>query len=88
MLLRCSAAFALVAHAQQNGDATAVGYPDMSQRGMKFFVRSSAKVMDEAELSRDQIAAALGAEARDLQGNRTLAQMMPVCLDLLESTGL
>jgi len=83
MLLRCSAAFALVANGQENGNAEALRYPDLSQRGREFFVRASAQVMDEAGLDRAQIAAALSAEAQDLWDNGTLEQVMPVCLGLL-----
>lgn len=83
MLLRCSAAFALVANGQANGNGEALRYPDMSQRGREFFVRASARVMDEAGLDRAQIAAALSAEAQDLWDKGTLYQVMPVCLTLL-----
>ena len=83
MLLRCSAAFALVANGQENGNAEALRYPDLSQRGREFFVRASAQVMDEAGLDRAQIAAALSAEAQDLWDSGTLEQVMPVCLGLL-----
>ncbi len=83
MLLRCSAAFALVAHGQETGDAAALRYPDMSQRGREFFVRGSAQVMEEAGLDRTQIEAALSAEARDISENGTIEEIMPVCLNLL-----
>lgn len=83
MLVRCSAAFAIVAMGQENGNAEAMRYPDLSQRGREFFVRASARVMDEAGLDREQIEAALSAEAQDLWDNGTLADVMPVCLSLL-----
>lgn len=83
MLVRCSAAFALVANGQENGNAAALRYPDLLQRGREFFVRASAQVMDEAGLDRAQIQAALSAEAQDLWDNDTLDQVMPVCLELL-----
>jgi hypothetical protein len=83
MLLRCSAAFAMVVNGQENGNAEALRYPDLAQRGREFFVRASAQVMDEAGLDRAQIAAALSAEAQDLWDSGTLDQVMPVCLGLL-----
>ncbi|MEL1251496.1 hypothetical protein [Aurantiacibacter gilvus] len=83
MLVRCSAAFALVAYRQDNGNAEAMRYPAMAERGREFFVRASAQVMDEAGLDRDQIQAALSAEAQDMVDNGTLDQVVPVCLNLL-----
>lgn len=83
MLVRCSAAFALVAYGQENGNADALRYPPMRDSGREFFVRASAQVMDEAQLDRAQIEAALSAEAQDLVDSGTLDQVMPVCLGLL-----
>ncbi|MFB0612792.1 hypothetical protein [Aurantiacibacter poecillastricola] len=83
MLLRCSAAFALVAEGQANGNEEAQRFPDMNERGREFFVRASAQVMDEAGLDREQIAAALSAEAQDIWDKGTLGEVMPVCLAML-----
>jgi len=83
MLVRCSAAFAIVGTGQENGNAEALRYPDVTERGREFFVRASAQVMDEAGLDRDQITAALTAEAQDLANSGSLDQVMPVCLGLL-----
>ena len=87
MLLRCSAAFAMVAHAQGTGDAAALRYPDMAQNGREFFVRASARVMDEAQLTREQIATALASEARDIRDAGTLDEVMPICLPMLAAAG-
>ncbi len=83
MLVRCSAAFAIVATGQGNGNSEAMRYPDMGEHGREFFVRASAQVMDEAGLDRSQIEAALSAEAQDLRDNGTIDEVMPVCLSLL-----
>lgn len=83
MLLRCSAAFALVAEGQANGNAAAQQYPAMAERGREFFVRASARVMEEAGLDRNQISAALSAEAQDIWDNGTLDEVMSPCLALL-----
>jgi hypothetical protein len=88
MLLRCSAAFALMANRQATGDAAALVYPPLQQRGQEFFVRASARVIDEAGLTRDSIAAALTGEALALQEGEALEQVMPACLSALESAGL
>lgn len=88
MLLRCSAAFALVVTRQAAGDAEALAYPPLKDRGGEFFVRASARVMDEARLDRTQIAEALTAEARTLATPGALAPMMPACLAALDAAGI
>ena len=86
MLLRCSAAFALVAYRQDAGDASAQQYPPLKQRGSEFFVRASARVMDEAKLDRAAIGEALKVEAQALLQGGTLAAIMPACLSALEAS--
>jgi len=84
MMLRCSAAFALVAHRQETGDPSVAQYPPLKERGSKYFVHASAKVMEQAGLDRDGITAALRAEAQTLTQGGTLTAIMPVCLTALE----
>ena len=86
MMLRCSAAFALVAYRQDAGDASAQQYPPLKQRGSEFFVRASARVMDEAKLDRAAIGEALKVEAQALLQGGTLAAIMPVCISALEAS--
>jgi hypothetical protein len=86
MLLRCSAAFALVANRQAAGDAEALRHPPLGERGKEYFARASARVMDEARLDRAGIAQALEAEARALVQGGELAAIMPVCLSALEAS--
>jgi hypothetical protein len=88
MLLRCSAAFAIVAKRQEAGDAQAKAWPPLAQRGSEFFVRASARVMDEAQLDQAGIAAALTAEARMLTQGNELEKIMPGCLATLDASGL
>lgn len=83
MLVRCSAAFALVANGQENGNEAALTYPDVRQSGREFFVRSSARLMDEAGLTREQVAALLSEAAQDIWDNGSLDAVMPACLPLL-----
>ena len=83
MVLRCSAAFAIAAHGQDRGDATMRAWPDLRERGREFFVRSSARLMDEAGLDRAAITALMQDEARSLREEGTLPAVMPVCLTLL-----
>jgi hypothetical protein len=88
MMLRCSAAFALVAYRQGTGDAEASRYPPLKERGSEFFVRASARVMDEAGLDRAAISAALQAEAHALAQDEALEAVMPACLSVLDAAGL
>lgn len=88
MLLRCSAAFALIAYRQQAGDPEVAQYPPLKERGGEFFVRASARVMDEAKLDRAAISQALEGEARGLLRGGTLTAVMPVCLSALDAADL
>lgn len=83
MLLRCSAAFALVAAGQEEGASETRQWPAMAERGREFFVRALAQVMDDAHLDREQLASVLRAEVDDMTANGTLAELMPPCLALL-----
>ena len=86
--LRCAAAFALVAEGQASGGAKALAYPPLAERGREFFVRSAARIMDEAGLDRAQISAALSTEAQKLSNDGTLDEAMPACLMLLDASGI
>jgi len=86
--MRCSAAFAIVSRRQQQGDSRALAYPPLSERGREFFVRSSARIMDENNISREAVAALLQAEAQKLETGGAVDQIMPSCLLLLEASGL
>ena len=83
MLLRCSAAFAMVAYGQDNGNEAALRYPHDEEAYREFFVRASGQVMDETGMDEDAISAALSREAQDLWDSGTLEQVMPPCLDML-----
>ncbi|NCP19099.1 MAG: hypothetical protein GW855_08075 [Erythrobacter sp.] len=86
--IRCSAAFALIAERQKQGDADALEYPPLAERGREFFVQSGARLMDDAGLTRTTIEARMRAEARAILQEGTLDQLMPPCLMLLEASGL
>lgn len=96
-LLRCSAAFAIVAADQARGDRTALAYPPLAERGKEYFVRSSARLMDELALSRESLQSMLTAEVVRLRGPSTGADqaeairidaVMQPCLLSLEASGL
>ena len=85
--LRCSAAFAIVSTLQGHGGAQE--YPPLGERGREYFVRASARIMDEAGLDRPAISAALQAEAEGLANTPgRLEQVMPSCLALLDLSGV
>ncbi len=87
--VRCAAAFALVAQAQSTGDAEALEYPALGERGREFFVRTAARLIDETGLDRDGVARLLSAEAGRLAREEgALDRAMPPCLMLLEASGL
>jgi hypothetical protein len=96
MLLRCSAAFAIVAGEQARGMAPALAYPPLGERGREYFVRSSVRLMDELKLPRQEIEASLRAEVETLQQASAAAAnpagyldgVMQPCLSALEASGL
>lgn len=88
MLLRCSATFALVAGQQGDSDSQVTADAAFAERGREFFVRSSAQVMDEAGLDRQQIADALRAEADEIRQSDNLEALLPVCMNVLAQSGL
>lgn len=84
--LKCSAAFALGAAAQARGEGKA--WPALATRGREYFVRASARIMDETGWSRDLVAHRLAEEAKGLSQPAALAAAMPPCLTLLVASGL
>lgn len=83
MVLRCSAAFALVANRQQSGESWALEFPRLADRGQEFFVRGTARLSDETGLGVPAFAPLLRAEAESLLDRQLLLQVLPVCLTLL-----
>ena len=86
--LRCSAAFAVVTHGQDNGDEAALQFAPIGERGETFFMRTMAKLMDETELNREEVAGLVFAEAQNLQGPNQLEAIMPACLLMLDASGI
>ena len=83
MLLRCSAAFALVSAGQAKGNAEALRFPRDEAAYREFFVQAAARVMEETGMGRSAIESAMQREAQDLVDNGSVAQVMPACLSLL-----
>lgn len=96
MMVRCSAVFAVVAGEQARGMASTRAYPPMAERGKEFFVRSSARLMDELRLTREQVQEVMSNEAKTLQARSKEASdpaayldaVMKPCLSALDASGL
>lgn len=88
--LRCGVTFGLVAGGQERGEENALAYPPMEPRGREFFIRTTAQLMDEAGLTREQVQAMvmIQLEALDAMGENAVAETMPACLSLLDASGL
>lgn len=89
---RCAIAFATVSRWQRSGEARGSAYPDMETTGgREFFVQAMVKLMDAADLTREDITAL---SQRELDANSTpegeakLAAMMPACLMMKSAAGL
>ncbi len=89
---RCGIAFATVSRWQKGGDPRGTGYIDMeAQGGREFFIRTMAGLMEEFELTRDQIQTLAFNEVNKLnnsEGAERIAAMMPACLLMKRSAGL
>jgi hypothetical protein len=96
MLLRCSAAFGIVANEQERGVTSTNTYPVLTVRGKEFAVRSGARLIDELHISREQYAALFKAEVERLQTGSMEADepaayvdsVMRPCLAFLDASGL
>ncbi len=87
-VIRCSAAFALIAARQDEGDPDAQQWPALTERGREFFVRSLASIMDQHGLDREQIAALVRTESLAMHQTDQPNQLMPACLLMLEASGV
>lgn len=86
--IRCSAAFAMVAHGQSTGNAAAQKWPDLGTRGREFFVVALAQLMDDTGLDRAGVTQLMTAEAQRLWDSGEIDQVMPACLLMLEASGV
>jgi hypothetical protein len=95
-LVRCSATFALIAGEQVKGDAIALRYPALGERGREYFVRTAAKLTDELGAPRETVMGLLNSEAGKVQAERASAadpalltdRIMQTCLVSLTASGL
>ncbi|WP_423140720.1 hypothetical protein ACOYW6_07560 [Parablastomonas sp. CN1-191] len=68
--LHCSAVFARIAHERAAGGAAAAALPDLGTRGREYFVRISARIIDDTGAGRPQISALFAGALADV--DRTL----------------
>ena len=75
---------------------SALAYPALGERGREYFVRASARLMDDLALTREQVEASLRAEVEGLQKASAetadpaagIDSVMRPCLSALEASGL
>jgi len=87
-VIRCSAAFALVAARQDNGDEAALQWPRLDQRGREFFVIGLAGIMDQHSLDRTAVTRLVREESVRINEAGDLDEIMPACLLMLNASGL
>lgn len=85
--LRCAVVFAVGARFQSEKQPLALGWPPLATRGREYFVRVTAKLMDDTKASRETITAMAMRHAPPLSTPGALAAAMPGCLPLLDASG-
>jgi hypothetical protein len=85
--LRCGVVFALGAKLQADKAPLAASWPALTTRGKEYFVRVTARLMDDTGASRDTLAAMAMRQVPALSDPAALGAAMPGCLPLLEASG-
>lgn len=85
--LRCGVVFALGAKMQADKAPLAADWPPLGTRGKEYFVRVTAKLIDDTGASRETLAAMAMRQLPALSEPAALAAAMPGCLTLLEASG-
>ena len=85
--LRCGIVFALGAKMQEDRSPLAAGWPPLGARGKEYFVRVTAKLMDDTKASRETLSAMAMRQVPELADPAVTATAMPGCLPLLEASG-
>ncbi len=86
--LRCSVGIAMAAERQRAGTGADPDWPDLTERGREFFVRSLARLMDETGMTREALMQAAAPQVAELQQGEQLEEVMPACLLMLNASGL
>ena len=85
--LRCGVVFALGARLQADKSPLAAGWPPLGTRGKEYFVRVTARLMDETGASREVLSAMAMRQVPALSDPAATAAAMPGCLPLLDASG-
>lgn len=86
--LRCGVVFALGAKLQDDNAPVAAGWPELSERGKEYFVRVTARLMDDTKAMREVISAMAMRQVAALSDPAALGAEMPGCLPMLDASGL
>lgn len=81
--LRCAALFSIIAADQARQGAR--DWPPLAVRGREFFVRVSARAMDEGQLDRAALQARMQQEALGLRTAASQAAIKVPCLAMLDA---
>ena len=95
-LLRCSAAFAIIAREQSQGVQSALAYPPLAARGKEYFVQAGAALIEAHQLTHEQVEALYKAEIQNLLNESSSAKdpgkfvssLMQPCLLSLDASGI
>ena len=95
-LLRCSAAFAIIASEQARGVESALAYPPLGERGKEYFVQAGARLIGELKLTHEQVDGLYRAEIKRLQDESAtsddpralVTSIMQPCLLSLDASGI
>lgn len=85
--LRCGVVFALGAKLQEEKLPLSLAWPPLGTRGKEYFVRVTAKLMDDTKASRETLSAMAMRQVPALGSPAALAEAMPGCLPLLDASG-
>jgi hypothetical protein len=85
--LRCGVVFAVGAKLQEQNLPLALGWPPLAKRGREYFVRVTAKLMDDTGASRETLSAMAMRHVPALSTPAVVAAAMPGCLPLLDASG-
>ncbi|MBY6218810.1 hypothetical protein [Qipengyuania aquimaris] len=91
--LRCGVVFGIVDGYQSRNDERALAYPTIAPRGREFFVRTTAKIMEDERFTRPVIVSHVGRQMASLETDgehdfEAIDEIMPACLSLLDASGL
>ena len=87
---RCGVAFGLLAGAQKAGLEEAMAYPAIEPRGQEFFVRVTARIMEDERFTREVLKGLVDAELDHFgfDSFATVEAVLPACLTLLDASGI